>query len=91
MGHLRYAGLAPLRDVVLSATGETLRNLMRRIVLVIFKVLAMSAAIFTLVAETHAESLGPANKSCIDFGFKQNTKDYDECVRRARKLYVDGT
>ena len=55
---------------------------MRRIVLVIFKVLAMSAAIFTLVAETHAESVGLANKSCIDFGFKQNTKDYDECVKQ---------
>lgn len=55
---------------------------MRRILLITFKVLVMSTVNFQLVAATHAESVVSANKKCVDFGFKQNTKDYADCVKQ---------
>ena len=33
-------------------------------------------------ASTFAEDTGSASKKCLDFGFKQNTKDFDGCVKQ---------
>jgi len=55
---------------------------MRRIFLITFKVLVMFTVNFQLVAATYAESVVSANMKCVDFGFKQNTKDYEDCVKQ---------
>lgn len=64
---------------------------MQRIFLITFKVLVMSTVNFQLVAATHAESVVSANKKCVDFGFKQNTKDYADCVKQVTQSKVNAS
>ena len=35
----------------------------------------------------HAQDVVAANKKCLDFGFQQKTKDYDECVKQVLQSF----